>query len=310
MSELTGSVVVFGSTNIDIVTHPEHLPRPGETVFAGSARFSMGGKGANQAIASRRLGSPVRFYSVIGKDSFGEMALDFLRKENINTDTIRISDATSTGLAFISIDANAENTITVISGANATMTVAEAEQVARSMTSNDILLLQMELPAETVENAACAAKQKGCTVILDPAPVPVAGLTDRLLQHTGIITPNSTEAKALTGVHPHDQASAIEAANRLRARGPEVAIVKLGADGVYYQSETESGFIPPFPVVSIDSVAAGDCFNGGLAHALHSGFPLRESVRYAAACGALATTRKGAGEAAPSAAEVLALMQQ
>jgi ribokinase len=183
--------------------------------------------------------------------------------------------------------------------------VARADDVFKAA---NILLLQMEIPLEAAMQAAEMVRTNGGLVVLDPAPAPKDGLSEDILRQIDIITPNETETEILTGIRPSNREEAAKAARLLRERGVAIALIKLGAKGVYFQSDEEDGFIEPFKVNSIDSVAAGDCFNGGLAFALDAGKSLNEAVQFAAACGALSTTKKGASSSAPTREEVEALL--
>ncbi|MDG6095716.1 ribokinase [Acetobacter sp. AN02] len=303
-------VAVLGSINIDIIAKSSSLPHPGETIIAENVFFSPGGKGANQAIALRRLEIDVMFSGTTGDDSFGDMARKILIKENISLDHIKTLPSLHTGLALISIDSHGENMITVSSGANSELDEVTAREIIRHLNPGDFLLLQREIPPATNIEAIRLAVEKDIRVILDPAPAPPEGISDDLLRKIFIITPNETETECLTGIRPHTQETALTAARQLRERGVSIAIVKLGAAGVCYAGPDEEGFIPPFRVTSTDSVAAGDCFNAGLASALLRDAPLPEAVRTAAACGALATTKKGGADSAPYAQEVSKLLRE
>ncbi|MDD7910836.1 ribokinase [Pseudovibrio exalbescens] len=302
------SIAVLGSINVDIITRSERLPKPGETLHGQSYTTSLGGKGCNQAVAARKLGSDTTLIGRVGKDSFGQLALDNLREFGVPLTDVMVDENTATGIAVIGVDANAENSITVIGGANMAVDSSDVARTRSVIEEAKILMIQLEVPVETCLEAAALCRAAGGTVIFDPAPAPAHGLPAGFLENVDVVTPNETETHILTGILPTNEAEAQQAAEKLHAKGISAAIVKLGANGVYYSGYGETGFIKPFKVESIDSVAAGDCFNGGLAHALHTGLPFGEAVRYAAACGALATTKIGAAPAAPTAAEVEALL--
>nr|WP_220789818.1 ribokinase [Gluconacetobacter johannae] len=301
-------LVVFGSVNIDVVARLEHLPAPGETLHALGAHLGLGGKGANQAVAVARLGSPVVLAGRTGDDMFADYARAALLREGVDPDHLLRTPRHMTGLAMISTDAAGENSIAVAGGANMTMDESDVARLVPLLSANAVVLMQCEIPMDVILAAARRIAAIGALLVLDPAPVPAAGLPDALFGLAGVMTPNETETELLTGLRPHDADSALEAARRLHARGLERAIVKLGARGVVFSDARGHGFVPPFQVAAIDSVAAGDCFNGGLAVALSRRMDLAHATRFAAACGALATTRKGASEAAPTLAEVEALL--
>lgn len=296
------TIVVLGSINLDLTTYVPHLPAPGETLFGSSFITVPGGKGFNQAVAAGRLGGDTRFIGRIGDDPFGQAVLGMIRDEPIDINGILIDGDHKTGLAVISVDEEAENAIIVISGANMAHDDNEVKRATAALKDAQVLLLQLESPPPTGLRAAEAARMMGATVVWDPAPA--HDLPDEAYRLAHIMTPNEGETEVLVGLRPTNKNEAKEAAGRLRQRGLETAVIKLGAQGVYFESAEESGFIPPFPVDPIDTVAAGDAFNGGLAVALAEGRPLREAVRWGAAAGALATTKEGASSAMPTRAEL------
>ncbi|TLP46159.1 ribokinase [Cohaesibacter sp. CAU 1516] len=302
------SIAVFGSINIDLTTYAKRLPAPGETLHGDTYGLGLGGKGCNQAVACVKLGAQTAMIGRIGPDMFGETALKALTELNVPTDHIYSDPDNKTGIAVIGVDEKAENCITVIGGANMAIDESDVVRSQAVFKASDILLLQLEIPMQAGLKAAALVREAGGRVIFDPAPAPAEGLADAVLSQIDIITPNETETGLLTGLRPSNRAEAAEAATRLRARGVPVAIIKLGAHGVYFQSATEEGFVEPFKVEAIDTVAAGDCFNGGLAYALADGLSLSDAVRFAAACGALSTTKRGASSAAPTLAEVTAML--
>ena len=302
------AVAVVGSINCDIIAYVERLPRPGETLVASACRLGLGGKGANQAVAARRLGSTVGLVGRVGGDAFGNAVLDELRRFAVDTALVAVDPEGATGMAMIHVAADGENTIAIVAGGNGVLGAADLEPGRAALLDCKVLLLQLEFPLDTSLAAAATVRHHGGLVILDPAPAPAGGLAPEALAAIDILTPNETETAALTGALPRSADDGIAAARALRRRGVATAIVKLGARGVAYGSAAAEGFVPPFKVHAIDSVAAGDCFNGALAHALDRGADLAAAVRYAAAAGALSTTRQGAAAAAPSAEEVARLI--
>jgi ribokinase len=208
------------------------------------------------------------------------------------------------------VDAAGENAITVVGAANMAQTAADVAASGGLLDEAAVVLLQLEIPGAVVLEAAKRARKAGAIVVLDPAPVPAVGLSKALLACADILTPNETETELLVGKRPYDAAAAASAADCLQASGVPGVIVKLGARGVFFRFGGAEGFVPPFHVNSIDSVAAGDAFNGGLAVALARGDEPAQAVRFAAACGALATTKRGAACAAPTLDEVAVLLGQ
>ncbi|KZK82827.1 Ribokinase [Pseudovibrio sp. Ad13] len=302
------SIVIVGSINVDITTRSDRLPQPGETLHGHSYAINLGGKGCNQAVAASKLGGDAQLVGRIGKDGFGDIAAQHLADMGVSTEHVHLDENHGTGIAVIGVDANSENSITVIGGANLAVDESDLERTSDVLKNAKIMLMQLEIPVATCLSAAKKVRSSGGKVIFDPAPAPVDGLPEGFLQNVDVVTPNETETEILTGFRPSNAEDAAHAANLLREQGVAAAVVKLGARGVYFKDETSEGFVEPFKVNAIDTVAAGDCFNGGLAYALDSGKSLAEAVRFAAACGALSTTKHGAATSAPTLVEVEALM--
>ncbi|KZL12593.1 Ribokinase [Pseudovibrio axinellae] len=302
------SIVIVGSINVDITTRSDRLPQPGETLHGHSYSINLGGKGCNQAVALSKLGGDAQLVGRIGKDGFGDIAKQHLTDMGVSTHYV-LSDAVhGTGIAVIGVDANSENSITVIGGANLAVDESDLERTSDLLNGAEIMLMQLEIPVQTCLSAAKKVRAAGGIVIFDPAPAPVNGLPEGFLQNVDVVTPNETEAEIMTGFRPTNAKEAAHAADLLREKGVAAAVVKLGARGVYFKDDNSEGFIEPYKVNAIDTVAAGDCFNGGLAYALSKKKTLKEAVRFAAACGALSTTKQGAATSAPSLEEVKALM--
>lgn len=301
------TICVFGSANVDLTAYVHTLPQAGVTSHALEYVVSLGGKGANQAVAAQRLyRGHVRFAAAVGQDGFGDQVRQFLTDHGVSTENIAVSADARTGIALIHVDAAAQNTITVIGGANMAWTDDGPED--RFFDGARVALFQLETPLTATLNAMRAARTAGARVVLDPAPVPDTGIGP-LLAEADIVTPNGYEAERLTGIAPIDEASAIRAAQELLKQGCDTVVLKRGADGLVYASAAGSvGVIPPFNVRAIDSVAAGDCFNGGLAVALAEGRTLEEALIFASAAGALSTTKPGAAASAPSREQVDALI--
>ena len=300
-------VLVFGSISMDLTTYVPKLPRLGETLRGNAYITVPGGKGDNQAVAAARMGAKTAFIGRVGKDQFGEEVIRIVGAEKVDVSGLIQDPDQDTGLAVISLDDQADNAIIIISGANMAMDESDILRAEKRMEAVKVVLLQLEIPELVSIAAAKKAKEKGALVIFDPAPA--TQLPDDAFQYFDIITPNEIETEALVGFYPANRQKAAAAAKVLRERGAGIAIIKMGAQGVYFEGKDQSGFIPAFKVETIDTVAAGDAFNGGLAAALVEGLPLAEAVRWAAAAGAIATTKKGAMPAMPFRAEVLALLE-
>lgn len=286
-------VITFGSINMDLVARVPKLPNPGETLAGYSFSTVPGGKGANQAVAVAKLGGSSRMVGRIGNDVFGQELLTSLNTAGVQTDSIVIDRTTSSGVAMIAVDDRSENHIIVILGANGNVNQSDLDRLTLSLTDSTILLLQFEIPLEIVQAAASVAKAIGATVILDPAPAPT-NFPDDLYCAIDVLTPNATETEQLVGFAIHTLADAERAAAILQQRGTKTVVIKLGAQGAYCATENERCFVPAFPVNAIDTVAAGDAFNAGLAVALAEGHPIQEALRWGAASGALSTTKAGA----------------
>lgn len=302
------SVIVIGSVNVDIVTYAERAPRPGESLTGQSYQMVPGGKGANQAVAVARQGQPVSFIGRIGADSFGDFIKARLSGFGVDLSHLIVDAALPTGIAVIGIDMRGENAITVIPGSNTGVSVDQVIAAAPRFKGVRVLLAQLEHPFPATLKAVEYARQAGARVILDPAPIPTFPFPPETIRLFDALTPNEIETEALTGIAPVDLEAAAAAAARLAETGLPIAVVKLGARGVYVDSADFRGHIPPFKVKAIDTVAAGDCFNAGFATALCEGMPIERAIRWAAASGALACTKAGSSDAAPTRAEVEALL--
>jgi len=302
------SIAVFGSVNIDVTAFCVHLPRPGETVSGRKYSMTLGGKGANQAVAAARLGAHASLVGRTGTDAFGALARERLGAYGVELDRLHAQPEAATGIAVINVDSRAENTIVVIGGANMMVDATDVERALPLLAAAQVLLLQLEVPLAATLTAAACTRAAGGQVVLDPAPAPAGGLPTSVYATVDMVTPNETETEALVGVRPQTPADAARAAALLHERGVRTAIIKMGAAGVFFDGPDGSGFVPPFPVTAINSVGAGDCFNGGLAFGLAQGRALPDAVRFAAACGALATTGPGGAASAPTIADVEKLL--
>ena len=302
------SIVVFGSINMDLTTYVPRLPQPGETLRGSSYITVPGGKGDNQAVAAARLGAQVKFIGRVGDDGFGREVLKIVTAENVDTSLVQVDPVHGTGLAVISVDENAENSIIIISGANIALDHSDIEKARSALKSAQVLLVQLEVNVEAALLVVKIAHELGVKVVFDPAPA--QALPAEVYRQMNVITPNETETEVLLGFRPTDEASALQAADEFLKRGVGTAVIKLGSQGVYYKNFEDSGFVAPFKVNAIDSVAAGDAFNGGLAVALSEGKSMAEAVRWGAAAGALATTRQGAMPSMPYRMELLKLLDE
>jgi ribokinase len=296
------SIVVVGSTNTDMVIKADHLPAAGETILGGNFFMNPGGKGANQAVAAQRLGGSVTLICKTGNDIFGRQSLQLFEEEGIHTDYIISDPDNPSGVALITIDKNAENCIVVASGANATLSPADLKNAIKTISGASIILMQLEIPVETVEFVSAIAKSHDVKVILNPAPACV--LPASLLQSISIITPNEKEAEMVSGITITDLASIEKAANIIRDKGVEVVIITLGAKGAFVCAEDVNVLINAPVVKAVDTTAAGDVFNGALAVALSENLSLTEATSFACRAAALAVTKLGAQASAPYKSEI------
>ncbi|HEX9897997.1 MAG TPA: ribokinase, partial [Candidatus Methylomirabilis sp.] len=261
-------VLVIGSANMDFTVAVPRLPAEGETVTGGSFYVSHGGKGANQAVAARRLGGDVRFVGCVGQDPQGDQVVEQLAAEGIPTDGVIRTEA-ATGVALIMVDREGRNQIAVASGANLELLPDLAKMHASLMPWAEALLLQLEIPVPSVQWALATAREHGVLSILNPAPA--QPLPDTLLSLVDCLTPNSNEAEILTGIAVKGPDSASQAAQHLLARGVRRVIVTLGAQGALCCDGKSAIHFPAFPVDAVDTTGAGDAFNGALAVGLAVG---------------------------------------
>lgn len=293
----TKKIVVVGSCNTDMVVRSEKLPVPGETVLGGTFMMNGGGKGANQAVAVARMGGDVTFISKTGNDVFGKHSIEMFGEENIKTDYIFSDPVQSSGVALIMVDKNGENCIAVASGANSSLNVQDIEKVSGIIEDADILLMQLEIPMETVEYAASLANKKGAKVILNPAPA--AALSAELLKCLYAIIPNETEAEILSGVKVTDSSSAKKAAEAISAKGVDTVIITMGSSGAFIKEGSSYYSVPVEKVKAVDTTAAGDTFCGALCVAISEGYSIEEAVKIANRASGIAVMREGAQSSIP-----------
>lgn len=290
-------VAVIGSSNTDMVVKTSRFPAPGETVLGGEFFVFPGGKGANQAVAAARMGADVRFFCVLGDDSFGQQAREGYTREGIRTDAILIEPATATGVALITVNEAGENEIVVAPGANARLTAEYLAQQAERLQEANIALAQLEVPIAAIAFLARFCREKGIPLLLNPAPA--QPLDPGLLQGLFGISPNQSETERLTGIRPDNPSTAAKAAGVLRDQGVEHVAITLGADGVFYLGPEGKFQLTPPRVKAVDTTAAGDVFNGVLASGLAAGKSWKESLTLANRAAAFSVTRMGAQASAP-----------
>ncbi len=302
MMKTAGKLVVLGSINADHILNLDAFPTPGETVTGHHYQVAFGGKGANQAVAAGRSGADIAFIACTGDDDIGERIRRQLASDKIDVAPVRAVAGEATGVALIFVNAEGENVIGIHAGANAALSVSQVEAEKERIASAQALLMQLESPLESVIAAAKIAHHHHTTVVLNPAPA--RELPDELLALVDIITPNETEAEKLTGIRVESDEDAAKAANVLHAKGIGTVMITLGSRGVWLSAEGESRRIPGFRVQAIDTIAAGDTFNGALVTALLEGTALPEAIRFAHAAAAIAVIRKGAQPSVPWRTEI------
>jgi ribokinase len=296
-------IVVVGSYATGLTMRVDRLPSPGETLLGKGYRVDFGGKGSNQAVACARLGSRVSFIAKIGLDSFGDMALRLHREETVDVNSVLQVPDKPTGVGFIIVDACGNNCITVDPAANDLLTAEEVSRCLGALTSETVVLTQLEIPAEAAGIAMARGREKGAVTILNPAPARV--LPDSVLQFVDVLTPNQSEAKALMGLSPDAPIEPETVARQLLSRGVERVVMTLGEKGALVMTAHSCSYIPGIKVSAQDTTGAGDAFNAGLAVALSRGANLEDAVRFAVVTGGLAVTREGVIPSLPTRNEVL-----
>lgn len=293
-------ILVIGSMNADLVVRVPRFPQPGETISGEDLQIIPGGKGANQAVAAARQGASVAMVGRVGNDNFGAGLIANLKHNHVDTSHIQLDTRSATGTAIIVVNADGQNSIVLSPGGNGKVSPADVSNV--SFPDYKLLLLQLEIPLETVLFAAREAKANGLRVLLNPAPA--CPLPEDLISLPDFILPNETELSLLTHSPVNDYASAENAARILLERGAQGVIVTLGANGALIVLDGQITPVNTYQVEAVDTTAAGDAFIGGFATGLLQGKALEEAVRYGCACGTLATTKSGAQPSLPSREDV------
>jgi len=300
---MAGPIVIIGSINMDLVCRTPRIPRPGETIMGSDFLTMPGGKGANQAVAAARLASAgitVHMIGRVGDDDFGRQLNSGLKSNGVNTDHVINTPGVASGCALIQVDGHGENSIVVVPGANARVTVEDVRKARDLIASASCVVMQLEIPLETVAYAIELCRELGVFTILDPAPVPPEGLPAALYA-VDLLTPNQTEAELILG-------GGIDPAKKFLERGARCVVLKLGASGSMYADNNQTESARPFKVDAVDSTAAGDAFTGALAVAHAEGMKMSVALRFANAAGAICCETMGAQAALPTRAAVEALI--
>ena len=298
-------IIVIGSSNTDMVIRCSRLPRPGETVLGGSFMMNHGGKGANQAVAAAKLGGDTVFIGKVGDDVFGHQTVEMLTSLGIDTRFLGVSATEPSGVALINVDEHtAENSISVASGANGAIRPADIDAAEEVIASASLILMQLEIPIDTVTYAAKMTKRHGVTVVLNPAPAPSEPLPEELLENVDIIIPNKTEAEVITGIAIDTPQDELRAIRSLHSKGISTVIFTLGSKGALLCQNGDCEEVPSFKVKAVDTTAAGDTFCGALCVGLSEGKEVRPAMIFANQAAAISVTRKGAQQSVPTRAEV------
>ena len=302
---MTNKVVIIGSTNVDKILNVDRFVKPGETLHLQNAqKIYGGGKGANQALATARSNAQTTFISKIGTEGDADFMLEDFEQAHMNTDYIMTTDTAQTGQAFITIDANGQNTILVYGGANMELNDTDVNKAADAIAEADYIIAQLEVPVPAIISAFKIARKNNVTTILNPAPA--SELSKDLLTLTDIIVPNETEAELLSGIPVTDRSSMHQNAEYFLSLGMKVVIITLGEQGTYYATANSAGLIPSFKVKAVDTTAAGDTFIGALASRLNmTDFNIEESITYANKTASLTVQVEGAQKSIPLEQDVL-----
>ncbi|GGF93607.1 ribokinase [Paenibacillus abyssi] len=295
-------IVVVGSINMDMVINSPTLPVKGETILGEDYFTVPGGKGANQAVAASRLGAHVVMFGCLGQDQFGQQLLQHLQNEGIVTDNITVLEESPTGVAFIPVTPSGDNCIVVSPGANMRLTPQHIEQGEEIIKNADVLMVQLEIPMETVRTALQIAKKHNVITILNPAPA--KALSNDIYQLTDIITPNETEGSLLAAGNVQQSLSAEAIMSELSQSGVGKVLLTRGGDGVVYQDDNGISVVPACKVEVVDTTAAGDACNAALAVALAEKLNFPEAVEFAVKTSALSVTKAGAQTSLPYRDEV------
>lgn len=305
---MAGKISVFGSFVVDLASRANHLPKPAETVIGSSFALGPGGKGSNQGVAAHRSGADITMITKVGDDVFGKVALDFYKKEGMNTDLIFVDKEKETGTALIMVDeVTGQNQILVVSGACGNITDEDLEIARPTIESSQILLTQLEVNLDATWKVIDMAHKAGVKVVLNTAPA--QEVPDDVLKQVDLLTPNEVEASILSGVEVVTPDDARKAADVFQTKGVDEIVITLGEQGAYVRSGSKDIVIPRRTVNAIDTTGAGDAFNGGLVTALAEGKDLFEAAEFANVVGALSVTKVGTAPAMPFRKEIDAFIK-
>lgn len=295
------NICVIGSLNMDLVVNVDTMPKPGQTLLGGNFKEVPGGKGANQAVAMARLEGNVSMIGKVGNDGFGKTLIEALNNDNVNTDHIHTANC-STGVAFITVDKNAQNAIVVAPGANFEFAKDDIDKNIDCIKNSDIVVIQLETPLETVKYALQVAKDLNKYTILNPAPA--VKLDNEIIKNVDLLTPNETELEIISKIKIENEDDINIAAKKMIEKGVKELIVTLGSKGSLYINKEKSFFKSAYKVEAVDTTAAGDSFTGALAVALSNNKTMEDAMDFASKVGALSVMKEGAQSSLPTLKDV------
>lgn len=294
-------ICVIGSLNMDLVVKVETMPRAGQTLIGSDFKEVPGGKGANQAVAMARLGGSVSMIGKVGNDSFGKTLIEALKNDKVDTKYIHIEDG-PTGVAMITVDKNAENSIVVAPGANYKVKEIDIDNNIDAIKDSDIVVVQLETPVDTIKYALNKAKELNKYTILNPAPA--VKLEEDIISNVDLLTPNETELEILSGVKIENEEDILKAAKVMISKGVKELIVTLGSKGSLYINKDKQIFKNAYKVDAVDTTAAGDSFTGALSVSFANNKGIEEAMDFASKVGALSVMKEGAQSSLPTLEEV------
>ena len=295
------NICVIGSLNLDLVVNVDTMPKPGQTIIGSNFKEVPGGKGANQAVAMARLNGNVSMIGKVGEDGFGQTLINSLKNDKVDTTYIQTAKG-ATGVALITVDKNAQNSIVVSPGANFEVKEDDIDNNIEAIKNSDIVVLQLETPLNTIKYALNKAKELNKYTILNPAPA--VKLDDEIIKNVDLLTPNETELEIISGVSIETEEDIQKAAQIMIEKGVKELIVTLGSKGSLYINKEKSMFKKAYKVEAVDTTAAGDSYTGALAVALSQEKCIEDAMDFASKVGALSVLKEGAQSSLPTLEDV------
>lgn len=295
------NICVIGSLNMDLVVNVDKMPKPGQTIIGSNFKEVPGGKGANQAVAMARLNGNVSMIGKVGEDGFGQTLINSLKNDKVDTTYIKTTKG-ATGVALITVDNNAQNSIVVSPGANFEVKEEDIDNNIEAIKNSDIVVLQLETPLNTIKYALKKSKELNKYTILNPAPA--VKLDDEIIKNVDLLTPNETELEIISGVNIETEEDIQKAAQIMIEKGVKELIVTLGSKGSLYINKEKSIFKKAYKVQAVDTTAAGDSYTAALAVALSKDQSIEEAMDFASKVGALSVLKEGAQSSLPTLEDV------